>query len=287
MAVLIIGGAFYVSRKSTEHLTGVGSNTTLVSIKNVPYTGELDANGNGTPDWEEELSKNVFEKIATPEELVSTSTTDTSSLTYTDRFARSFFEDYFNTQTGNAIPQTQEEFVNRAVTTVERETSALRYTRADVITTDDSDVAIRAYGNAVGEIVLRNSAGGSDHELLILQRAMEERNAAVLTELLPIQGAYEGLVADARALPAPVSLANQHRDLINAFEALRADITAMQLIFDDPLYAYARLKRYDADATNLYTAFYTLYSALTARGVVYASDEPAYFLYIFDTPYTP
>jgi hypothetical protein len=116
----------------------------------------------------------------------------------------------------------------------------------------------------------------------MLERAIQQNKPEILATLAPKQTAYENVIIDTLTMIVPDTLALQHIDLLNAYEAVVYDIQAMQLAFSDPLYALARIGIYPDDADALALAMKAISEVLNAHSIVYTQDEPGAFFYIFD-----
>jgi len=243
-----------------------------------------DTDKDGLPDWEETLRGTDPQRYTTADELAppaaTTSEPYTPPTTLTGRFAERFLENIIRTGAGE--PLTEEgkaKVVSESLGTLAAQTRERLYTRADIKSTAENDVAaLHTYGNRLGATLMENSVD-SENELVIFNRAVKENNVEKLAALRPIEEVYANMISDLRALDTPSSFAKQHVDLINTIAMVKADIVAMQRVFSDPLSTLMRVKRYQGDAAGVYYAIHNIRATLEKSGIAYASDEPGIFLF--------
>jgi hypothetical protein len=274
LGVLIVLGAFILGNKTTE----VGEAKLQVADAHT-YIEPTDSDGDGTPDWEEDFSAKVFEAITAPTSTAAEAEAYEPPTTFTGKFAEAFFTDYMEGKMEGADTSNSAEFINQAVAAIETNTKSKLYSGLDIEMIPDTDASIRDYGNAIGEILVRYPAT-HENEMEILKRATEKNDPEILTALEPIRTIYENYVEDTLNVHVPRSLAKEHLDLLNAYEAVRTDINAMEQMFTDPLYSLARVKRYQDDAAGMYFALQQILLRLEEHGVVYSKDEQGAVLYL-------
>lgn len=76
-------------------------------------------------------------------------------------------------------------------------------------------------------------------------------------------------------VPVPRVFLKQHLDLINTYEAMYQDISAMALSVEDPAVALLRIKRYREDALGLGLALQNMYDALEPHAGLFSANDPA------------
>jgi hypothetical protein len=278
LGVLIVLVAFAVAKRADN---GTATEGKLEIAPGRSYIETSDADGDGVPDWEEGFNDRIFAAIATPTSTATTTYTGPS--TFTGKFAEAFFEDYMQGKMNGADLTDPTKLVTGAVQAVEANTKSRTYSPSEIVVTADSEDALRAYGNLIGEILITYSTPNNENEGIILQRALEKNDPAELAPLTPILATYTDYIRYTLAVPVPASLAKEHLTLIDAYEAIRTDIEAMQVAFTDPLYSLARVKRYQDDASGLYYALQSIAAALTDADIFYAKDEPGSVLYLWST----
>lgn len=289
LGAVLLGGAFYYR---TAHSTENAVTAEQVAVALVPrvYQDTKDSDNDGLKDWEEELiglDPDVPDTVETTETIGNTDDEESPEAeeipdTVTAQFARDFFEDYIGANTfggGNLTEEQQASLISSSVSSLTHEVADDFLTHADIQTTSEIGLpALREYGNTVGSIVLSNP-GAEENELTILNRALANEDTEELQKLEVTLTAYENLVSQVRAIPAPAVLAKQHLDLLNALIAIRNDIDAMYHAFDDPLPALLRIKRYEDDTRGLYQAIDNMRTKFEQTGVIYTQDEPGIFFF--------
>ncbi len=260
------------------------NNTTedgALSVINAPvkqYIESVDADKNGIPDWQEELTKNVIVSITATGTPIDGNAEYTPPTTYTGQFAESFFKEYLGGKAGGQDFSDPTGLVNDAVQSIEESTASKVYSRAEIMVVPTADA--RAYGNRIAEIILKNP-GGKESEIVILERALRENDASVLDELKPIREAYESMIRDTLLVPVPEEFVSEHLLLLNAYEAILTDIKAAEVIFQDPLYGLARMKRYSDDVQGMLNAFVSISQALKNQNISYTKEELGAFFLVF------
>lgn len=278
--VAIIATAFYARSYGVSEKNGA---VVVLEAPQKEYIESIDANQNGTPDWEDELRKNIIASINASTTFEGTGTDPyTPPTTYTGKFSEAFFKDYLVKKGSGDSLEDPTELINTAVASIEKSTESKRYSRLEIIAVPNSPTDIREYGNNISKIVMEHPAEGR-FEAVILQKALEANDPSMLSDLSFIREDYEAMLRDTLLVSVPESLVRQHLDLLNAYESILTDIKAMEGMFNDPLYGLARMKRYGADGQNLVTAFRNIILTLGSNGVTYSKEEPGAYLYLFDS----
>lgn len=275
---MIVLGAFYISRQKTESVTEgpvvtVAPKRTAIEIR--------DTNDNGIADWEETLGRTVYESITAPTSTFggSQGVAYIPPTTLTGKFAEVFFKSYIEQGVAESTPEVKDAFITDALKTIETTTVSKAYTPLDIVIVDDSPEAFHTYGNEILRIA-QSATVRNENEIFILQRALESKNPAVLDELKPIYEAYGSIIDSTLLVPTPRSLLVTHIALLTAYESIRTDVSAMGQMFVDPLYAFARVKRYEEDANSMLSALKDLHATLRSEGITYTKNEPGALLYL-------
>ncbi len=287
--VLVLGAFMFGHESAATSTAGQPAAIRAVDADVRTALRSVDTDGDGIPDWEEELRGTDPHTPTILEEETATTTTEAgasaaepyeSPSTLTDQFAEEFLEEVVRQSAGRELTkEEQTRLVTESISSLVQSGSDRLYTRADVTLHGRNDLAaFREYGNSVSAIIERHSLN-NEHELAILQRAVDTDNAAVLREIAPIEAAYRNMLRDLLALPAPSDMAKAHIDLANTFSIIANGLDIMQRAFDDPLAALVRAKRYPDDAAGLFYALDNIRMALEAKGIVYTNDEPGIFLF--------
>jgi hypothetical protein len=283
LGVIIIAVAFGMSDR------GIANQGALVIAAPARSPIEVaDVDQNGTPDWEQHLAENVFATVAVPS---SSSTAQaepyTPPTTLTGKFSEAFIQDYLQGKMNGVDFSDPTAFTNTAVAAIERNTQSVRHTTADIAaivpTTQES---ARAYGNTLQEIAIKHSLPG-ENEMIILKRALDQKDPEILEALTPIERGYARIIRDTLLVPVPDALVIQHIAILDAYEGILADILAAEKAFDDPLLTLARTRDYDVHASALLYAYASLAQTLVKMGVVYSSNEPGAFYRSFESVVIP
>lgn len=270
VGIILVTGAFYVGASDE---TVEGDITVVAEPPQRTYIPPKDTDGDGVSDWAEELLNDreaISEQLDSEEPYVPPST-------LTQKFSIKFFQDYLYSKGFGEYGDSKEELAEKAIEVLGNEARDNIYTIDDiVIGLDDSPEALRQYGNKIAEIVSLNSQPTKNNqaEMEILNQAMETRNHAKLAELDPIIEAYRQYFEQTKLVPVPPSLVQQHIDLVNVYNAVLNDLLAMRLVFEDPLLALLRVKRYPDDVGGMVYVYYNIDRVLRREGITYEDDEP-------------
>lgn len=281
LGMFIILGAFWVRNRDSE---AVSNGVVVVPAPERNPIVTRDSDGDGVEDWEESVIERTFARISTP-----TSTTlgdeDTGPYeeptTLTGRFSEAFLQDYLQGKMAGVDFSDPSELVGNAVTAIESNTRSKQYSKLDIIRIPTTPESLYVYGNEISAVMQKHSID-NENEMVILERALTAEDPELLKPLQPIREVYEKIVRDALITPVPEMLANEHLAFINASEAIKTDIAAMELAFTDPLYSLARIRKYQEDATNLYNALIGMAEVIQKEAVEYRNDEPGAFFYLFE-----
>ena len=279
VGALIVLGAFFYVQKQKGNAEPEGALVTAAPPRT--YIEAPDSDGDGIKDWEEDLGVRIFDSITSG---TSSDTTDEAYVpptTFTGKFAEAFFEDYMNGKITQGDLANKEEFVNRAVTAIEENTKSKVYTPLDIVTVPDSEQAIRDYGNSLVYVLAQHAIDRPD-ELSAVNEALSKNDPSSLEPLADSKNSYAGIILDAQKIPTPDSLVSKHLTLLSACEAVHTDLVAMQEIFTDPLFAIARLKRYESDVKALPKILDEIGNAIQTKGVVYKNGEAGSFFYLLN-----
>lgn len=283
VGVLIILGAFYVNKNTTTQTQK--STGSIIAQKLLRESIEVkDDNNNGIPEWKEGLGDAAFDTITAPSSTspyafdVKPYTPPTS---LTGKFSEAFLQDYLQGKMQGKDFNDSTEFVNTAVKAIDTNTQSKKHTRAELTLIPTTEESLRAYGNEIVSIMQKNSTK-SDPEMVILQDALQKNDVTVLDKLKPIHDGYTQIIADTSVVDVPDALASTHIELLNAYESILTDIIAMQMSFDDPLLALARVRNYEHHAQSLYDTLKKIADVFTKHNIHYDKTEPGAFFYIFD-----
>ena len=96
----------------------------------------------------------------------------------------------------------------------------------------------------------------------VIREILNGKTEPGLQELELISSVYLNTRDQVLQIPVPDILAKEHLDLINVYNALYNDITAMTKVVSDPMLTFVRMKRYQEDTNALKLALQNIYFAL-------------------------
>lgn len=233
-----------------------------------------DSDNDGIPDWKEEFGYTHPIEIT---QQVPETESYTIPDTLTNRLAIDLLTSTVHAQGYGPFGPTQEQIIGSAAVEIGAAGEDTLYTRSNIeIVQNNSLDALRAYGNKVAEIALVNSIPAETrHEIEIFQSALYSEDQSLLAELDPIIASYSNMKDGMLLMSVPSSMSPFHLDLLNTYNAILADIQAMQNVDNDPLYTMVRMKRYFDDVQGMSNAIANLYAALYQSGVRWTTDDIA------------
>lgn len=264
---------------SVKNSTNTAANNDIVvtTASNRMSIPIADSNNDGVPDWQEALQQTeAIEVSGTPDENFLPPDT------LTDQFALEFFEQMVRNENYGEFGTSPDVMVAEFSNSLAREVVDTVIGREGIIiTNDNSPAALERYGESIALIILTNSDTLGENEAVILERALRDQNEAELQKLDIKKAVYIKLLKQSLQVPVPSTVATEHLLLINALQALLADITAMRNAFTDPMLTLLRMKRYQDDAAGLYIAITTLFTVLSDSGATWQANSPVFKLISF------
>lgn len=270
----LVGGALYARANAPADTTAdLEPAAAVVANPLRTYQDIEDADADGTPDWEQELT-------GPKREDAEVSAEPFEPKTLTEQFAVNLFTSYLVQKVGSGVQQ--DRLVQQGLAQVTAMNTNTWYTRNDIVIVPETSIGrLRDYGNEIGTI-FKKSGEGSAHledEIEVLLRALQSNDPSALSSLSAIQAHYAAVIAELRAVPVPVSLASYHLDIVNGLQAWHDGVAGMQLAFDDPLAALIRIKRYQDDTQGLANALDNLRRVLEGQGIFYDQTEGGALLF--------
>jgi len=248
--------------------------------------GDKTSDGGEIKEGRNPLVANTAPEGTSPNDRLDRATVEAKTVpgggdwTETDRLSRELFAKYMaikqsgQTFTAEEERKLIEDFIKRYP---EAKPSKL-YTESDIAyAEEDTETALRAYGNAVGTVIIAHKEGG-ESELTIFERALQNDD---VTDLANLQGRikrYEAMLSELLTIPAPRGVATMHVDLLNAVEALRAGTAGMALAFTDPVHTLSLASSYPAAVEKLTRAFEDIADYLAMKKATFTKNEAGYIL---------
>lgn len=278
--IFIILGALGMSGASnTDMLSSVIASTAPERT----YIESADSDNDGTKDWEEALQARFVDVVTeetTSEDVASTPYEPPTTLT--GKFSEAFFKDYMHGKVnGEDIMSDPSKFIGNAVNAIEQNIEPKRHTRLEFTIVPATQESMHAYANSLVEMLVKD-ASYTVSELEVFYNALKADDASLMEPLNPIADLYANVIDKSLRMEVPQALASAHLAFINANEANLATIRGMQSGFTDPLLALGHIKHYDERKQALADSLVGFYTVLDAEGVVFDSDEPGSFFYLFE-----
>jgi len=206
--------------------------------------------------------------------------TETENISTTDIIARELFSNYMNLkQQGKEItPEMEAELAERLVVTSRLAQGTVKvYFKRDLkIGTNDSQDAKRAYGNAMGSIIVKNTPSVHENELLILDRAVQNQDKKEIAKLGIIQASYKKNIQDFLNLVVPPSVADIHLAVVNSFSLTENAVDGMTKVFTDPVVALSALEEYQNAGQEIATTFIAVELYFKNQNILFGQSEPGY-----------
>ncbi|MEK7505480.1 MAG: hypothetical protein AAB597_01085 [Patescibacteria group bacterium] len=218
---------------------------------------KADSDGDGTSDGKEvESGRNP--KIPGPKDTLDIGTLKIvagTPKTGTEEFGQVFLNEYFSARQGGEIDATKRDEIVSKVISKAGSFKTRIYTEGDlVMSADNSDTALRAYGNSMGEAIYLHAVK-NENELVILQRALSTKRAKELEKLDPTISAYEGTLGDMLKIIVPTSALSTHLEILNATSVVLQSVKDFRGAFTDPIPALVSANNYLGNAGKLANAF--------------------------------
>ncbi len=253
-----------------------------------PLNSDTDGDGMGDA---EEIKNGRNPVIAGPNNLLDSATVATKinpdakkEVPDTERFARELFATYLSTRR-EGLPLSQNEIAN-IVSTVSAsvpDEAAQLFTEKDAKTFgDESDRALRTYGNALGA-VLKKPWPSRENELAIFERAIQDPNQETarldLANLTPISLAYGTIGKAVIKIPVPQGALSLHMRFANTSMEVGESIRGMGVALDDPIKTISAVARYLDAAPRLGESLLALRNFLETHGISFSENEDGYALW--------
>jgi len=308
-SILAFGGIFVAYTYDTTH--GVIENPTIKSKTSLQLISESiqesDSDSDSLKDWEEalwktdpevadtdkdgtsdgeevkvgrdprvggpkdELTRTIVPKkaVALPEENISSNAL----------FAREFFAKYIELkQQGlGKNPEAEALLIDDLMGSAAGLISSPKvFKLTDIKVIPDSDMVFRTYGNAMGNIIAKNSNPASVHELAILEEVTISANRKTLEKLDDIIAAYAYNINEFRNVAVPQSMLDVHLSLLNNTSALLKHIENFRFLFENPIAAIEAINSYDATVRNLSSTFEDVALFYISKNITFPETENGY-----------
>ena len=142
------------------------------------------------------------------------------------------------------------------------------------IVSDNSPAAVTKYGNDLGRIFKTSFAVKHRNELTIVQDSLNQNNPATLKELDPIITNYQVVMKSLLALQTPSTLADFHKDLVNAISELIFADQNLTKTYSDGVTSLQGASVFQQASIDLRSSIYALASYFVTAGISFGSNDP-------------
>jgi len=276
---IIIFVIFFMS-SSEENFTTTGNNkqNTVLKVKNETLSDLIkkDSDGDGVPDWEENLwgtdknKKITFNNIPDAtyiankkKELKIKQSVNTKKLTETEKFAREFFTSYNALKSSGQIDKnTINNFSSALGQKIVNPNLIDRYKEADIkINSNDNSTTRQRYYQKVKKLFKSYQSIGMGDELAIvtnklLSQSADKTNNKINqnSKLLNIANAYQDFAKKIMKIDVPQSLTQYHLQIANDSNNTGLSVLNMGKVVKDPIVGLSGLSQYRKYSDNLVKA---------------------------------
>jgi len=238
-----------------------------------------DSNGNGIPDWEEELwgldptvlytnGKSNAEIIKEKQEALGVTNTDvTDPNNETDTIAQQLFSiTTALSQNQNVDDTTLQKIADQLGSSVNVASVSDTYSLGDIHTVPTTPKSLTAYSKSFNTIM--GKVDLSQDDIPIIVQAAQTGDYSQLPQLTPIGQSYVALAKQLSAIPVPVGVAQYHLDIINGLSGMATSFTYLVQMQNNGTQALVGVALYKVYSTRADTAFINLNTYLTKYGIL-------------------
>ncbi len=259
-----------------------------------------DSDGDGLPDWEEQLrgtdphnpdtdgdGVSDGQEVAqgrdplTPGEGKSPSVTSPGStldltartapgngLSNTDALAINLFKNYLSKKQGGQTltPEDEQAVVNAVAASGNVATKPTVYAAGDVSVTGTSSSTLAAYNRALSA-ALAPVLSIKEYELLTLQNAISGQDPNGMMTYKHDVALYGESIRALVSMNVPRDALSAHVGLLNALSGMKATLADLETIATDPLVAFVAMSGYEAREAALNQSFRTLGSFMLVNNL--------------------
>ncbi|HEY5383055.1 MAG TPA: hypothetical protein VIJ88_00670 [Candidatus Paceibacterota bacterium] len=268
VSLLVAGGLVYAAELVTR------PPQTSVAVSTAPAQPDDSAN------WEAALyaiqAQNASTSLSAPNpQTVQQMLAAAQSSNVTDTVGKTILINLSNAKSqglGDDTP-TQDQIISAAAAQIAATKPSL-YTTADLNIVDDSDASLKAYGNAVIQVLDNNATASEQATLLAIDTATNKNDATALQALVPIGAAYRAITLQLLALPVPKTLSPFHLSMVNSYATIAAAYPDMQATLTDPLRGIVGIQTYEAQLDLLAKVFTNIAQDFSKDGILFNKGEP-------------
>jgi hypothetical protein len=280
IAACAIIGAIFISQANWFHnlfhikkRQVITENTTLGSLLT------KDSNGNGIPDWEEELwglDPTVLYTNGKPnaeiinEKKKALGVTDPNQgapQNETDAIAQQLFSiTTALSQNQNIDSATLQNIANKLGSSVNIKTAGNKYSLEDLHTVTTSPTSLRIYDQALQKILGAYNLNNQDIAIII--NAAQTGDYSKFPDLAKNGDTYNTLAKALSTMSVPVAVESYHLDIVNSYAGMAESFNYLVQVQDNSTQALVGIALYKIYLSRGETAFYDLNNYLTKYGIL-------------------
>lgn len=245
-----------------------------------------DSDGDGTDDGEEvRIGRNPSIKGPNDrarESSVTTTTVryydDNPALSTTDVVSRDLLSAYLSmkqsgTYTDGALEDLTEQMIAKTGSRAKPIVST--YGPGDVkIETIESAEAYRTYANTLGTLFLQFRNDDAESEISLFTRMLERGDSSVQPQMEAIEASYFNISKALIAIRAPYSIAKDHLDLANAYDALGQAVGKLRDFQKDPVANVEALASHKLSLDKAFSSIMAIQKVLKEKAVPLTNSDP-------------
>lgn len=278
ISVFIICSALVISI-----ILSFGKKSTTIAIRELGEGGllskgpGLDTKIPENQNWQADLSPFTL-KSSEVNALVASSTTN-----LTDKVSQSLMANYLSLrESGNLNNTSADMLINQALEFTEASSvSTSKYSTANILVSpDNSQAAISAYGSELGRIFKINKSAQNRNEMRLFYEIIQSGNKSRISELKDIASTYKQTAEAIRSIRVPSDYISLHLDMLNNLNEIGNSVDEMAVIFDDPMRSIRGVGGYQSSFISFAGVIDKIrLKILKESKVVYKQGESGYYLY--------
>jgi hypothetical protein len=238
-----------------------------------------DSNGNGIPDWQEQLwgldptalytnGKANAEIIKEKKAALGVTDPNTGSpANETDAIAQKLFSiTTALSQNGTVDDATLQHIANQLGTSVNVASVGNTYSLKNIHTVKTNAASLKAYDKNLTSIVAK--ANLDQEAITIIINATQTGDYSQLPQLVPIGISYVSLAKQLSAIPVPVGVAQYHLDIINSYAGMATSFTYLEQMQNNGTQALVGVALYKVYVTRSNSAFQNIDNYLVKYGIL-------------------
>ena len=266
--LISLGAIFFVVYQKNRNESYVAPQGVNIIDQNLKTSASFNIDQNGLKKWENLLQKTTGNN--------SENTINTLDQTPTDKVAQNFMAKLLTLgQAGTTItPEIENSIVQESLAKAIATFNPQKYTPTDLkISNTENTTAIKKYGNNTGAVFVNNVLPNTENEMVIVGRALNTEDPAVLVKLDPILLNYHKILNELLVVSVPKSAGGPHLDLVNSLSLIIETVEAMKTTFTDPITGLTALKNYPENLQNFGDTISNLKTYFIEKGVVFSDTE--------------